>query len=289
MLQILKNFLTDVADAIREKTGKIEKIATKDMAAKILTVQTELPSECGEFYHAEDKNGNITGISFWGRVPKERLYYLYSPYGKSSVTEVKLLEDITDIPANFAKPYNNAETYLEKVIIDGDIKTIGANAFQNCNTLTTISYADGSENHIPYNVTEIPNYCFERCAAKLTLHDNITKIGDHAFYCYTTAIRTVMNDELPENLTYIGTNALYLQQVPFTKIPAGVKTIGSQSLGGNNTLTSVTFKGTPTSIASNAFSSCGNLKTINVPWAEGAVSGAPWGATGATINYNYTE
>ena len=33
---------------------------------------------------------------------------------------------------------------------------------------------------------------------------------------------------------------------------------------------------------------CTNLTTINVPWAEGAVAGAPWGATNATINYNYT-
>ena len=43
------------------------------------------------------------------------------------------------------------------------------------------------------------------------------------------------------------------------------------------TLTSVTFNGTPSSISSNAFDSCSNLTTINVPWAEGAVSGAPWG------------
>lgn len=28
--------------------------------------------------------------------------------------------------------------------------------------------------------------------------------------------------------------------------------------------------------------------TRGVPWAEGAVTNAPWGATNATINYNYT-
>jgi hypothetical protein len=39
---------------------------------------------------------------------------------------------------------------------------------------------------------------------------------------------------------------------------------------------------------SSAFSGCTSLTTINAPWAEGAVSGAPWGATNATINYNYT-
>ena len=53
--------------------------------------------------------------------------------------------------------------------------------------------------------------------------------------------------------------------------------------------TSITFKSTPTTIASSAFNGCTNLTDIKVPWAEGAVSGAPWGATNATITYNYTE
>lgn len=41
-------------------------------------------------------------------------------------------------------------------------------------------------------------------------------------------------------------------------------------------------------IATDAFEGCTNLTAINVPWAEGAVANAPWGATNATINYNYT-
>ena len=35
------------------------------------------------------------------------------------------------------------------------------------------------------------------------------------------------------------------------------------------------------------FNNCLNLKTINVPWGENIFGGAPWGATNATINYNY--
>ena len=37
-----------------------------------------------------------------------------------------------------------------------------------------------------------------------------------------------------------------------------------------------------------AFKNCTALTTINVPWSEGEVASAPWGATNATINYNYT-
>lgn len=38
-------------------------------------------------------------------------------------------------------------------------------------------------------------------------------------------------------------------------------------------------------LAYNAFNKCTNLTDIYVPWAEGDVGGAPWGATNATIHY----
>ena len=54
-------------------------------------------------------------------------------------------------------------------------------------------------------------------------------------------------------------------------------------------LRTITFKGTPKLIFNFAFRYCDNLTTINVPWSEGEVSGAPWGAENVTINYNYME
>jgi hypothetical protein len=74
-----------------------------------------------------------------------------------------------------------------------------------------------------------------------------------------------------------------------TKIPEKVKTIEANAFYGCHGLTALTFEGTPESIASDAFSGCSNIKTINVPWSEGAVAGAPWGATNANIVYNYND
>ena len=74
-----------------------------------------------------------------------------------------------------------------------------------------------------------------------------------------------------------------------TSLPAGLTSIGDSAFGFCTNLTNIIFKGTPTSISSTAFDECKNLTVINVPWAEGEVAGAPWGATNATINYNYTE
>lgn len=53
-------------------------------------------------------------------------------------------------------------------------------------------------------------------------------------------------------------------------------------------LTELTFEGTPALIHQTAFSGCTNLTVINVPWSEGDVANAPWGAVNATINYDYT-
>jgi hypothetical protein len=71
-------------------------------------------------------------------------------------------------------------------------------------------------------------------------------------------------------------------------LPSSIKSIGNYAFRECSGLTTLTFKGTPTSIGTGIFLVCNNLKTINVPWAEGAVENAPWGETNATINYNYT-
>lgn len=94
---------------------------------------------------------------------------------------------------------------------------------------------------------------------------------------------------LPEGITSIGSwtfaNCISLA---LTSLPEGITRIDANAFEGCTSLQVITFQGTPRSIASGAFSECTNLATINVPWAKGAVANAPWGATNATINYNYT-
>ena len=101
--------------------------------------------------------------------------------------------------------------------------------------------------------------------------------------------RTAVNPTLPSDLTKIGNYAFDgCTNLALTSLPSGVIRIESYAFSVCTGLTSMTFQGKPTTIASSAFGNCLNLTTINVPWAEGAVTGAPWGATNATINYNYT-
>lgn len=96
-------------------------------------------------------------------------------------------------------------------------------------------------------------------------------------------------ETFPEGITTIGSDAFVnaFRLYNFV-LPSSLESIGNNAFGNNLNLESVTFKGTPRTIAANAFNSCSKLAAINVPWAEGAVANAPWGATNATINYNYT-
>lgn len=68
-------------------------------------------------------------------------------------------------------------------------------------------------------------------------------------------------------------------------IPTNCAIIDTKAFNGDTSLTSVTFVGQPTSISTTAFQGCTALTNMYVPWAEGAVNGAPWGATNATIHY----
>ena len=102
------------------------------------------------------------------------------------------------------------------------------------------------------------------------------------------SITEITADDL-SGITSIGSNGFYnCTNLSLTSLPSEITSIGGYAFGSCTRLTSITFEGTPQTINSSAFKGCTNLTTINVPWAEGKVGIAPWGAENATINYNYT-
>lgn len=138
-----------------------------------------------------------------------------------------------------------------------------------------------------YGYTKVRDYAFYYCKnlALTSLPESLTSIGNYAFYYCTSLALT----SLPEGLTKIDGNVFYsCKNLAITSLPESLISIGNYAFSGCTSLTSITFKGTPSSIMSSAFNGCTNLTDIKVPWAEGAVANAPWGATNATITYNYT-
>lgn len=148
----------------------------------------------------------------------------------------------------------------------------------------------------------------ERTAVTLTLPNNLTRVGEYAFYNFTNLALT----SLSAGVKSVGNYGFYgCKKLAITKLPDGFLTVMNYAFYGCTSITSmefpqtlkniavhafenctglteVTFKAKPSGVfGSSAFKGCTNLLTINVPWEEGAVANAPWGATNATINYNY--
>ena len=177
----------------------------------------------------------------------------------------------------------DAQAMLDSLIegtatnIETKAKSVGAYSFYKNASLVSID--------MPF-VTSIGEQAFRDCIklALTELPEGLTSIGNYAFRdCINLALT-----ELPKGLTSIGGNAFSgCANLALTELPAGITSIGGSAFSNCSGLTSITFKGKPVAIYANIFNGCTNLTTINVPWAEGAVANAPWGATNATINYNY--
>lgn len=113
----------------------------------------------------------------------------------------------------------------------------------------------------------------------------IKKIGSSTF----TNHRELITVDIPDSVETIETQAFaQCVKLAITELPSALKEIASNAFFNCPGLTSIKFRSTLDSIASNSFNSCTNLLNIYVPWAEGEVANAPWGASKATIIYNYT-
>ena len=243
--------LTAIADSIRTKKGTTANISPQNMPSEIAGITT------GE---------NLDVV----------------------LTEQEaLLEELKEVLRNKASSGGGDGEFatLDQVMDGSAVKVnlpnatkIKAYGFCAMPTLTSINMP---------NVVEMGQRAFQGCENLVmdTLPTNLTTIGDAAFYgCNRLAI-----DTLPSGVTKIPQNCFdTCSSLAITEIPAQIDFIGASAFYRCTKLASITFKGTPTTVASSAFQRCTNIKIINVPWAEGAVANAPWGATNATINYNYT-
>ena len=180
---------------------------------------------------------------------------------------------------------------------DDKITEIGLQAFGNCVNLKEIDCPKVTKTDMSFfkctgllsvNLPELidaGNETFSLCSGLLDIY--IPKIKKIGRYCFQNC-SLLTNISMPEIETIDTLAFNNCSELALTSLPSSLKSLSSEAFTNCGGLVSLTFEGKPTSIASNAFSRCYNLKTINVPWAEGEVANAPWGATNATINYNYT-
>ena len=203
----------------------------------------------------------------------------------------------TSSDGNIITPYNTnafgvsiiSNEYVDGLGVltfDGDVKGIGASAFDGCKSLTSIT--------IPDSVRSIGSNAFYNCYSltSITIPDSVTRMGSHAF-CNCTSLTSIT---IPDSVTSIGEGAFanctslvsfagqYASQDGLflidygsiiaialgsfggdISIPYGVTSIGNYVFFDCTSLTSITISDGVTSIGDYAFAYCKSLTSVTVP------------------------
>lgn len=319
---INKSTLTNLADIVREKSNSEKSLTLNALADKMSNLPVISQGITWDEFNDEGWVIKATLYSNSTKIPDDTFagtqdtYGYYGPY--SRMEELTLPPQITQIGAYAFQhckgltsfDFSNIESIgngaflgcsnLELNEFPSKVTWVSRKMFEGCDKVSFTNFPEGStpDTHactkmtglvninIPSSWTTITTCCFSNCTNLTTINlpNTIKAINNEAFLSDTK----LQFSKLPEELETIGQRVFWnCYGLTITEIPANVTTIGVNAFYGCTGITNITFKGTPTSLATSVFAKCNNLTTINVPWAEGAVANAPWGATQATINYNY--
>ena len=182
-------------------------------------------------------------------------------------------------------------TYEE---VEYSVTRIGASAFSNCRSLTSITIPESVTSiedlafyecsnltsiNIPESVTSIGNFAFRNCGgltAIITLPESVWHIGVDAFY----GCSNLTSITLPESVTYIGSSAFRgcagelivncnipssaFKEGKFTKVTIGenVTSIGDYAFYGCDSLTSIVLPKSLKTVSSQAFARCSSLSNV---------------------------
>ncbi len=239
----------------------------------------------------------------------------------------KIVTKINDASSNInTTPNSFCNKTLTNVTIPDTIKYIGKFAFY-ANKIKTLNLGNGVEeiNDEAFHGNQLTNIIFPSSLKKIGqgafLDNYLTSIpslenidyGRGAFTLnninpenafiyeknsdgstdYTTlnsyaARKWVDNLNIPNTVKKIEYYSLRFAQTRVITFQEGVERIEGFALLQTNA-EEINLPSTTASINSYAFNQCPNIKIININRKENAISGAPWGATNATINWTGTN
>ena len=202
---------------------------------------------------------------------------------KADDNEVKRVsvEDITTGFEDFGGDITINSTYIRDYAFARGIDTNNGEKMNEVSSITSL-YAP--------NCLSVGEYAFRLNSNLRSINlPNCNEIKQSAFAGYSMYYNMGIVELIIPKVKNIGNNAFYYNYNAFEKLvlPGSLQTIGNYSFANNLNLKTIYFMGSNvTSIGSTCFGGSRNITDIYVPWSEGAVANAPWGASNATIHYN---
>lgn len=134
---------------------------------------------------------------------------------------------------------------VSSVFIPARVRSIGDSAFNRCNALTTVTFAEGSQ---------------------------LKSIERAAFYGTEHAYPKFKEIKIPDSVETIGNGAFnYCQNLERIALPSALQTLSNGTFYGCTALSEVTFPASLETIESRAFSFCRNLSEIKLPTSLKAI------------------
>lgn len=172
---------------------------------------------------------------------------------------------------------------MKSISLPEGLETIGGGAFES-NDLTSL--------HIPSTVknmysTIASSNLIEGDAAFIYAKDENGKVDNT--YLTSFGDRTRKDVVIPDNVEIIGSASFVTNNgIETIIVPNSVKTIKVSAFWSMYNLKEINIGSGVVNIDANAFNAVPNLTTININKSENAISGSPWGATNATVNWTGT-
>ena len=207
------------------------------------------------------------------KLPNNEIWYTN---GSTTEPTNPRLEDAFGV--NIISNTFDAERECWVIKFDGEVNTIGEEAFHYCSSLTSVTIPDGVTSigaeafascssltsvTIPDRVTSIGRYAFCECTSltSITIPDGVTTIGYGAFESCSN-LTSVTNGD---SVTTIGEYAFcFCHSLTNVTIPDSVTTIGGYAFLRCSSLTSVTIGDSVTTIGEGAFSECSSLTSVTI-------------------------
>lgn len=147
-------------------------------------------------------------------------------------------------------------TDIYSVVIDEGVTSIGALAFSNCQSLTSVQ--------LPSTLKTIGDDAFNFCIAlpEIEIPDSVTSIGDTVF----ASCRKLTYVYLPDSITSMGIGTFtWCSSLTSVHLPTGITELPNDTFSDCKSLASFEIPDHITSLGWSAFEYCSNLVSLTIP------------------------